>query len=114
MDKAFVAQRVAAQVWSAENAVDAALTEAAALMTGIMTARQELKFASEVTDGATAKLVEAMTSLSQARTALIAMHKDLAEAKLRIGIRTKLIGIWDKPPPPPPTGEIEEDERVRA
>ena len=114
LDKAFVAQRVATKVWSAENAVDAAMTEAAELMAGIMAARQELKVASEVTDGATAKLVEAMSSLSQARTALIAMHKDLAEAKLRVGIRTKLTGAWDKPPPPPPEGVVYDEDRIRA
>ena len=114
MDKAFVAQRVATKVWSAENAVDAAMTEAAELMAGIMAARQELKVSAEVTDGATAKLVEAMTALSQARTALIAMHEGLAEAKLRVGIRTKMVGAWDKPPPPPPSGEVEEEDRIRA
>lgn len=114
MDKAFVAQRVATKVWSAENAVDAALTEAAELMAAVMAARQDLKFSPDVTDAATAKLVEAMASLSQARTSLIAMHANLAEAKLRLGIRTKLIGIWDKPPPPPPKGQEDEEIRVVA
>lgn len=114
MDKAFVAQRVATKVWAAENAVDAAMSEAGELMAGIMAARQELKFSSDVTDGATAKLVEALAGLSQARTALIAMHVELAEAKLRLGIRTKLTGGVDKPPPPPPKGEEEEDNRVWA
>lgn len=114
LDKAFVAQRVATKVWSAENAVDTAMTEAAELMAGIMAARQELKFSADVTDAATAKLVEAMSALSTARSSLIAMHGDLAEAKLRLGIRTKLVGIWDKPPPPPSTGEVEEEDRISA
>lgn len=114
LDKAFVAQRVATKVWSAENAVDAAMTEAAELMASIMAARPELKFSAEVTDAATAKLVEAMSALSQARTSLIDMHGELAIAKDRLGIRTKMTGMWDKPPPPPVTSETEEDFRIRA
>jgi hypothetical protein len=114
LDKAFVAQRLANKVWSAEDAVDTAMSEAGELMAGIMATRRELKFSADVTDGATAKLVEAMAGLSQARTALIAMHAELAVAKLRIGIRTKLTGGVDKPPPPPPKGEEEEDNRIWA
>lgn len=115
MDKAFVAQRVANKVWSTEDAVDAALTQAAELMAGIMAARQELKVSTEVTDGATIKLVEAMAALSQARTSLIGMHESLAEAKLRVGIRTKLTGAVDKPKfPPPATGELGREDIVRV
>ena len=97
MDKAFVAQRVAQKVWSAEGAVDTAMVEAAELMAAIMAARQELKVSAEVTDKATTDLAAAISALGQARTALISAHGELAEAKLRVGIRTKLIGIYDKP-----------------
>lgn len=114
LDKAFVAQRVATKVWSAENAVDAAMTEAANLMADIMAARQDLRVSADVTDAATAKLVEAMSALSQARTSLIDMHGELATAKDRLGIRTKMIGMWDKPPPPPVTSEEDADFRIRA
>jgi len=40
MDKAFVAQKVANKLWSAENTVDAAMAEAASLMAELAVARQ--------------------------------------------------------------------------
>lgn len=99
MDKAFVAQRVAQKVWSAENAVDAALAEAAGVMAELTAARQELKFSAQTTEKATADLVAAIAALGQARGALVEMHEELAEVKIRLDIRTKLTGAWDKPPP---------------
>ncbi|MGE5500384.1 MAG: hypothetical protein ACM3W4_00490 [Ignavibacteriales bacterium] len=96
MDKAFVAQKVANKLWSAENTVDAAMADAAALMSELAAARQELKFSAQLTEKATADLVKAISSLGEARAALTEMHDELSEVKLRLGIRTKLIGGWDK------------------
>ena len=96
MDKAFVVQKVANKVWAAENTVDAAMADAAALMVELASARQELKFSADLTEKATADLVSAISSLGQARAALVEMHEELAEVKLRLGVRTKLIGGWDK------------------
>lgn len=96
MDKAFIAQRVANKLWSAENAVDAALAEAATLMAEMTTARQEMKVAAGTDEKALKDLVAAISALGEARTALVTMHEELAEVKLRCGIRTKLVGAWDK------------------
>ena len=96
MDKAFVAQRVANRLWAAENAVDAAMAEAATLMAEITTARQELKVAAGTDEKALKDLVAASSALGEARTALVTMHEELSEVKLRCGIRTKLTGGWDK------------------
>jgi hypothetical protein len=96
MDKAFIAQRVANKLWSTENAVDAAMAEAAALMGELVTGRQEMKVAAQTTEKATADLVAAIAALGAARTALLEMHTELAEVKLRVGVRTKLTGGWDK------------------
>ncbi len=98
MDKAFVVQRVANKVWSTENAVDEAMAQAAALMGEMTSARQELRVSAGTTEKATADLVAAIAALGQARTALVEMHEELADVKLRIGDRTKLTGAWDKPP----------------
>lgn len=111
MDKAFVAQRVANKLWSAENAVDAAMAEAAALMGEMIGARGELKFSMQTTEKANADLLAAIASLGQARAALVEMHDELSEVKLRLGIRTKLTGAWDKPPR---TAETVEDLRITA
>ncbi|HYE45506.1 MAG TPA: hypothetical protein VEA44_06995 [Caulobacter sp.] len=99
MDKAFVAQRVATKLFSTEKAIDAAMVEAAELLAGAVEARGQLKLSAVTGDAAQAKLVEAIAALAQARTAIVDMHHEMAELKLRVGIRTKLIGVEDKPEP---------------
>lgn len=109
MDKAFVVQRVANKVWASENAVDEALAQASALMIELTSARRELRLSAGTLEKTTADLVSAMSALGQARTALVEMHEELAEVKIRIGDRTKLTGTWDKPPKQPGpemTGEL--------
>ncbi len=92
MDKAFVVQGVANKLWATESAMDSAICEASTLMAGIMDARKELNCSYFVTDEATTKVAEAISAMSQARHALIEAHSALAEAKLRLGVRTKLVG----------------------
>lgn len=103
MDKAFVAQRVATKLFSTEKAIDAAMVEAAELLAGAVEARTQLQLSAVTGDAAQAKLVEAIAALSTARTAIVEMHHEMAELKLRVGIRTKLIGVEEKPADDPKT-----------
>jgi len=96
MDKVFVAQRIATKLFATENAVDAAMVEAAELMADLLKARKDIGLSAVVGDRASAKLVEALAGLGEARSAMVEMHNELNDVKLRIGIRTKLIGIEDK------------------
>jgi hypothetical protein len=96
MDKVFVAQRIATKLFATENAVDAAMVEAAELMADLLKARKDIGLSAVVGDRASAKLVEALAALGEARSAMVEMHNELNDVKLRIGIRTKLIGIEDK------------------
>jgi hypothetical protein len=98
MEKALVAQRVANRLFATEKAVDAAMAEAASLMMSIAEARTELGLSAVVADTATSKVAEAIATLAEARRSVVAAHANLAETKLRVGIRTKLIGVSDKPP----------------
>ena len=98
MDKALVAQRVANRLFATEKAVDAAMAEAASLMMSIAEARTDLGLSAVVADTATGKVAEAIATLAEARRSVVAAHANLAETKLRVGIRTKLIGVSDKPP----------------
>ena len=98
MDKALVGQRVANRLFATEKAVDAAMAEAAQLMTALSEARTELRLSAVVGDEATMKVAQAIGTLAEARRAIVSAHGDLADLKLRVGIRTKLIGISDKPP----------------
>lgn len=98
MEKALVCQRVANRLFATEQAVDAAMAEAASLMTAIAGARADLGLSAIVADDATSKVAQAIATLAEARRAVVAAHGNLAETKLRIGVRTKLVGVTDKPP----------------
>ncbi len=95
MDKVFVVKRVAEQLWTTEDTIDAAMANASKLMVGLVEARQELGVPHMITDGATSKIAEAMNLLAQARHAMIESHHELHEARLRIGVRTRLDGVRD-------------------
>jgi hypothetical protein len=97
MEKAFVAQRVAKKLFTTEAAVDGALVEAAELMGEMLKARKDVHVSMVFADDVQVKMMEAMKALSEARTAMVAVHNELNEAKLRLGVRTKMSGE-DKPP----------------
>jgi hypothetical protein len=97
MEKAFVAQRVAKKLFVTEAAVDGALAEASELMSEMLRARKDVHVSMVFADDAAVKMVEAIKALSEARTAMVAVHNELNEAKLRLGIRAKM-GIEAKPP----------------
>jgi hypothetical protein len=96
VEKIFVVQKVATQLWATENAVDSAMSEASAMMADMLQARKDLGLSAVVADGAFTKLVAAIGALGEARAAMVAVHGELDNAKLRIGVRTKLAGYEDK------------------
>ena len=97
MEKAFVAQRVAKKLFTTEAAVDGALVEASELMSEMLKARKDVHVSMIFADDVQVKMMAAMKALSEARTAMVAVHAELNEAKLRLGIRTKM-GTDEKPP----------------
>lgn len=96
MEKVFVAQRVATKLFSTEAAVDQAMVEATELLADLLKARSEVNASLVFADDVQVKMVEAIKALGEARTAMVGVHGELAEAQLRLGIRTKL-GYMDKP-----------------
>jgi hypothetical protein len=96
MEKALVAQRLANQLASTENAVDSAMKETSQLLNGMLDARQELKLSAVFGDDAARKVTDAIAALATARQSIIDAHNEMAELKLRAGIRTKL-NVSDKP-----------------
>jgi hypothetical protein len=92
VDKVFVVQGVANKLWATEDAIDAAIVQASSLMGGLVEARVEIGCSHIVTDPAMAKIAAALSAMAEARTALIESHHALNEAKLRIGVRTTLVG----------------------
>jgi chloramphenicol 3-O-phosphotransferase len=90
MEKAFVAQRVAKKLFETEAAVDQALAEAADFMSEVLKARKDVNTSLVFADDVQVKLMDAMRALSEARTAMVGVHNELEEAKLRLGIRQKM------------------------
>ncbi|HZZ33674.1 MAG TPA: hypothetical protein VFE10_16960 [Phenylobacterium sp.] len=74
-----------------EAAVDGALSEAAELMSEVLTARKDVNTSLVFADDVQVKLMDAMKALSEARTAMVAVHNELNEAQLRLGVRTKMV-----------------------
>lgn len=97
MEKAFVAQRVAKKLFATEAAVDSALVEASELMSEMLKARKDVQVSMVFADDVQVKMMEAMKALSEARTAMVGVHNELNEAKLRLGVRTSMNGE-NKPP----------------
>jgi hypothetical protein len=97
MDKIFVAKRVANKLFDTEAAVDSALVEASELMSEMLKARKDVKTSLVFADDVQVKMMEALKALSEARTAMVGVHNELNEAKLRLGIRTKMIEGEGKP-----------------
>jgi hypothetical protein len=96
MEKAFVAQRVASKLFATEAAVDQAMVEATELMADLLKARKDVNASMVFADDVQVKLMEAIAALSNARTAMVGVHGELGEAKLRLGIRTKMAGEMEK------------------
>ena len=84
MDKVFVAKRVANKLFETEAAVDGAMVQASELMSEMLKARQDINVSMVFADDVQVKMMEAMKALSEARTAMVAVHNELNEAKLRL------------------------------
>jgi hypothetical protein len=108
MEKALVAQRVATRLFATENAVDAAILEASQLMAAFIEGRRDVGFAATLGTEAVSKMSAIVAELAEARAACVAAHHELNDVKLRLGVRTKMIGTGPKGY----TGETEDDNIV--
>jgi hypothetical protein len=90
MEKAFVAQRVAKKLFVTEAAVDGALAEASELMSEMIKARVDMNTSLVFADDVQIKMVEAIRALSEARTAMVAVHNELNDAQKRLGVRVRM------------------------
>jgi len=97
-----VAEQVAAALFEAEAAIDAAITKAA-LLTGVMPQlRKEAGASALIGQGAVERASQAIMSLTEARRARVETHKELSIVQTQIGLgAVKMIdpGSGDKPPP---------------
>ena len=113
MEKLLVAKGVADKLIKAELSVDQAILDTSNLLGGMVAARTELKVSALLGDEAARKVSEAIAALTEARQAVVAAHRELDETRLRMGIRTKLGGGYDKPPKPDDAFEYEPTGRFQ-
>ena len=96
--KAEVAQGLLDQLHAAEAAIDAAMVEASRLTQDMIAARQELGLAATVGAGALNRVTATIGELGQARAEIVGAHEELDALRLRLGLRTSMIGVLDKLP----------------
>ena len=94
--KAEVAQSVLDELHAAEAAIDAAILQATALTARMVEARRELGLAATVGQDALTRTVASVSQLTAARGELVGAHAELDALRLRIGLRTSMIGVLDK------------------
>jgi predicted dinucleotide-binding enzyme len=97
MSRESIGEALAARLYAAEVAIDAALTETATL-TAMLPAARAGSYLSAVTgqkafDGAAASV----TALAEARSHLVDTHNTLAALARRLGLDTVAVGPLDKP-----------------
>jgi len=97
-----VAEQVAAALFEAEAAIDAAITKAA-LLTGVMPQlRKEAGASALIGQGAVERASQAIMSLTEARRAMVETHKELSIVQTQIGLGAITMVDptgGDKPPP---------------
>jgi hypothetical protein len=93
MEKDIRVQRVTVKVHAVERSIDDTLALAAELMLEMRGACTDLNLAAQASDGAFAKVVEAMTELQAARTAVVASHKRMDKIREALGLRTSASAI---------------------
>ncbi len=86
------------QLITAENAVENALCEVAALASSLGRMRLESDMSMIYGQEAMSALVESITLLSNARGAMIKAHGALNDVKTQMGCRTVMEGDTNKPP----------------
>lgn len=92
-----IGQHLAERLWSAEQAVDAALGEAAALMALLPQARREAALAATVAQPAFSAAADSVAALARARGDLVEAHRTLAALARKLGLDALAAGPMDKP-----------------
>jgi len=91
------AQALAEQLFAAEAAIDAAVTETASLIAIFPAARTEALLSAVVGQRAFHSTAAAVSALTEARGQLVATHQTLSALARSMGLETLAVGPLDKP-----------------
>lgn len=95
-----IADQVAASLFEAEAAIDAALAKTAHLAGVMPGLRQDAGLSALIGQDALERATDALAALAQARRAMVETHKELSVAQKQIGLGAVMFGGGDTKPPP--------------
>lgn len=98
-------EALAERLFRVETAIDAALSEAAALVSELPRARTEAYLSAVVGQQIFDRTTESLTALTQARARMVAAHHGLAALARKMGLGALAVGPLDKPEDTPPIGD---------
>jgi hypothetical protein len=93
-----IADQVAASLFEAEAAIDAALAKTAHLAGVMPSLRQGAGLSALIGQDAVERASEAFAALALARRAIVESHKELSVAQGQMGLGAVMFGEMDKPP----------------
>ena len=93
----------AAQLVSAETAIEKAMGEVALLVHSLGTMRMDARLSMEVGHEAMGTIVDTMASLSTARTTIVRAHHQLSDVQTRLGCGAVAAGTGEDKAMPRPT-----------
>lgn len=93
-----IADQVAASLFEAEAAIDAALAKTAQLAGMMPALRQDAGISALIGQDAVERASEAFAALALARRAIVETHKELSVAQKQMGLGAVMFGDSDKPP----------------
>lgn len=103
------AARIARQMRQTEAAMDQTILHANALVTAIIEARIEGRFAAEVGHGALDEIVRGMRQMSEARGAIVSGHSALAKLADDLAIEWRMDGPLEEKIKEMPSSKTKED-----
>src|SRR5512144_662480 len=107
-----VAEQIAAALFEAEAAIDAAISKTA-LLTGVMPQlRKQAGASALIGQDAVERATQAIMALAEARRAIVETHKELSVAQDQVGLGA--IKMTETSKPPGSTMEAPASRRLRA
>lgn len=108
MKRVDIAMNLAGKLFEAEAAIEMAFKKIGALAQALPDARETAGLASTVGQAAFAAVMESMAGQVQSRSAMIAVHEELARIKAKSPYRSVAIGggLKSEEPVPRPAGRL--------
>lgn len=104
MNRQSIGEQIAAQLYSAETAIDRALAETAGLAARLPIARADAYLSATTGQKAFDNVASAVCALTSARHNIVKTHATLGALARTLGLDTLTVGPLDKPGDKPPVG----------